>query len=154
MKLWSVIFGICVLLMHQSIFGNGRTSHTVTIRIVHPNHVEMEKNTVFLNASNNNQKIMQAESPRSLKWETDYSSKKITVHTDSLHSTQLYIKAQSIQGCVTMGRIPLTENDVDFVAATTALKGHCMIQYSADLNYTLMKQSKKRTVTYTVTDVF
>jgi len=150
-RLLRFLCGILVFGTASVGMGENSCGHRVTIRVVRTNQISVDEEDstprVFTFQGGNAQS--------NLRWTTGSEREKITVssHT-ALPMSKLYIQAADCQGGVSVGQIPLSGTDRDFLFTFSSFNGKCSLKYTADAPSKSSLSSGMHTVSYTITDAY
>ena len=131
-----ILIGFCVFFGIVSVATvDDRASHTITIRVV--KMIQMGLDT-----------------QNDLSWQTDPSTKKITVSSNGGHPLlRMSIQADGCVGGAPQGFVELSGHDQDFVTGIAADTGRCQIDYRIDPRTITQQKEIFDRVVFTITDM-
>jgi len=117
---------------------DGKSSHTVTIRIERINKITLKE----------------GNSADTLQWDTDLQNKKITVSSYLMsESSGIRVQAVHCEGGIPNGLVSVIDVDQDFVTPLSRNQGHCGLNYSLSKSYDHEhKEGELLRISYTITD--
>jgi len=158
-RLLRFLCGILVFGTASVGMGENSCGHRVTIRVVRTNQISVDEEDstprISILSSKNVFALQGGNAQSNLRWTTGSEREKITVssHT-ALPMSKLYIQAADCQGGVSVGQIPLSGTDRDFLFTFSSFNGKCSLKYTADAPSKSSLSSGMHTVSYTITDAY
>ncbi|MBN2028942.1 hypothetical protein JW824_01750 [bacterium] len=157
-KFW-FISGVLFLQISGIVMGGNSSSHTITIRVLHPIEMNIETrsetqqtsgSSIHQSAEFTDQSIISV-----LKWKSDQYDKKVTVSTEQQTAYyQVQIEGIHCTGGVINHGFNRGSFAQDFITDISTLQGLCEVRTVIDVDSFFKSDSVLPRVVYTITDIY
>ncbi len=158
-RLCGLICGVLFLLISGIVMGGNSSSHTITIRVLHPIEMNIETHSetqqmvgssIDQSSESTDQFIISV-----LRWKSDQVDKKITVSTEQQKADdQIQIEGLDCIGGVVNHGFNGNQLAHDFITDISTLRGQCKVRTVLDTDSFFKSDPVPPRVIYTITDIY
>ncbi|MDZ7723182.1 MAG: hypothetical protein U5R06_10355 [candidate division KSB1 bacterium] len=152
------VFVFCLFIPVYILAASNSCSHSVSIRIIPVDHLELEGGNVdftfYSDKNSSNQgHAEQIDNSCRLQWSIFSNERKITVQSDNSNSEfKLYVQAEQVEKGQSAGKIRLGNSPAaqDFIRGVGRSRGSCNLNYNAITRLKNQEKSEIHHITYTI----